>query len=402
MSYPTQSLLQRETPLHATMDSLSPEKLRILQLIRLQRRQQTLSSIVQTPQFPNFNMSSSATKEAATAQLLRMLIMQGHDSTMQRQYQDLLMHRDILQRNATADVSVSLQTDEKITAISRRPDISNQEPPTKKTKLEVKEPKEEDKAQKKDKATQKPKKKDTKWLGNFEKLKEYKEKNGDTIVPRGYALDSRLASWVAEQRKQYKLLQDNRPSSITPDRIALLDELEFAWNAQEAAWTRHMDDLRQFRSLMAHCHVPLNHEDFPKLGLWVKEQRRHYTLMKQGKSSHMTDERAAELDKVGFCWDTHEATWLERFKELTLFKKNNGNCLVPTNYSDNPKLGTWVHHQRRQFKKHLEGKACHITEERIRSLDSIGFVWYPRDRSAASITDDSSSSDDDTQGADIS
>jgi hypothetical protein len=69
---------------------------------------------------------------------------------------------------------------------------------------------------------------------------------------------------VAEQRKQYKLLQDGKQSSINEERVRLLDEIDFAWNAQEAAWTRHMSDLRAFREENMHCHVPLNDEKYPK------------------------------------------------------------------------------------------------------------------------------------------
>jgi len=183
---------------------------------------------------------------------------------------------------------------------------------------------------------------------------------------------------VAEQRKQYKLLKDNKKSTIIQERIALLNELDFAWNAQETAWARHVADLESFRKETGHCHVPLNHPKYPKLGLWVKEQRRHYTLMKQGKQSHMTVERANQLNAVGFCWDTHEATWLERLRELADYKETYGTSIVPTNYTKNPKLGAWTHHQRRQYKKLKEGKPCHITEERIKALNAIGFIWNPR------------------------
>ena len=195
-------------------------------------------------------------------------------------------------------------------------------------------------------------------------------------------------------RKQYKLLMDSKQSSITKERIELLNELDFAWNAQEAAWTRHLTDLKKFREETSHCHVPLNHPRYPKLGLWVKEQRRHYTLRKQGKQSHMTEDREKILDNLGFCWDTHEATWLDRLGELASFKKKHGHCSVPTNYSENPKLGTWVHHQRRQYKKFKEGKACHITQERIQALENLGFIWYPRDRSTTSGSQSSSGESD--------
>jgi hypothetical protein len=44
------------------------------------------------------------------------------------------------------------------------------------------------------------KKTDTKWLTTLEELQKYRPAHGDCIVPRGYTLNPRLASWVAEQR----------------------------------------------------------------------------------------------------------------------------------------------------------------------------------------------------------
>merc|ERR1712150_12377 len=95
---------------------------------------------------------------------------------------------------------------------------------------------------------------------------------------------------------------------------------------------------------------------------------------------HMTESRAKALDEIGFCWDTHEAVWGERLRELCTFKAENGHCSVPMNYPKNPKLASWVHHQRRQYKKMNEGKECHITRSRIRALESIGFKWNPREK----------------------
>lgn len=223
----------------------------------------------------------------------------------------------------------------------------------------------------------KEKKKDIKWRASLDELAKYKEEYGNCLVPRGYPPSPRLASWVAEQRKQYKLLQIGKQSSITPQRIDLLNSLDFAWNAQEAAWEKHIEDLKSYKEEYGDCLVPLNHPDYPKLGLWVKEQRRHYTLLRQGKPSHMTEERAQTLQKIGFCWDTHEAIWGERLVELKQYKERWGDCLVPINYG---KLGTWVHHQRRQRKKYKRGEDCHITGERIQALDRAGFAWDPRTR----------------------
>jgi hypothetical protein len=221
-------------------------------------------------------------------------------------------------------------------------------------------------------------KKATKWMQSFDQLVAYKEEYGDCVVPRGYNPNPRLASWVAEQRKQYKLLQDGKPSSITSERIQRLNSLDFAWNAQCTAWNRHMKALRNYKNDYGDCLVPLGHPEYPKLGLWVKEQRRHFALMKAGKRTHMTKERAQALEGIGFCWDTHEAVWGERYKELRQYNEVHGDCLVPTSYKKHPKLSTWVHHQRRQFKKFKDGQSCHITSERIRILDKLGFTWHPR------------------------
>lgn len=190
-------------------------------------------------------------------------------------------------------------------------------------------------------------------------------------------------------------MRDKKQSSITQERIDLLNQLDFAWNAQEAAWSRHMQDLRCFSSEHGHCHVPLNYEKYPKLGLWVKEQRRHYTLMKQKKSSHMTVERCAELTTLGFCYDTHESTWMERWRELAAFKEKTGSCVVPSNHY-NTKLATWVHHQRRQYKRYTAGHACHITSDRIRRLDQLEFVWNPRQ--STSDAEEESSSEEERAG----
>jgi len=220
--------------------------------------------------------------------------------------------------------------------------------------------------------------KDVKWMSMLELLKEYQSSHGDCIVPRGYAPNPKLASWVAEQRKQYKLLRDGKPSNITAERVGLLQSIGFAWNAQEAAWTRHFSDLQNYKARYGDCLVPLSYADRPQLGLWVKEQRRHYMLLVQGRKSHMTDDRIAKLESIGFVWDSHEATWWDRFNDLKAYRDLHGNCMVPTKYGPNPRLGTWVHHQRRQHRKLKKGKPSHMTKERMEALTSIGFCWSPR------------------------
>ncbi len=182
---------------------------------------------------------------------------------------------------------------------------------------------------------------------------------------------------VAEQRKQYRLRCDGKRSAMTPQRLNLLEELNFVWNAQEDAWCRQMALLRKFNAENGHCNAQVGNPDYPKLGLWIKEQRRHYMAMKSGKSSLLTFDRYRQLSDVGFCYDSHETIRQRRLAELCEFKRVHGHCGVSSSNAS-AKLSVWVHHQRRQYRKMTLGLPCHITAERVQELDSIGFVWSPR------------------------
>ena len=67
--------------------------------------------------------------------------------------------------------------------------------------------------------------------------------------------------------------------------------------------------------------------------------------------------------------------WQDFFRQLWQYKVQFGNCIVPQQYSANPKLGRWVLSQRNRYRKNKEQKSTSMAAERIRALDSIGFDW---------------------------
>ena len=88
-------------------------------------------------------------------------------------------------------------------------------------------------------------------------------------------------------------------------------------------------------------------------------------------------EQIKSLEGIGFVWvlTKHEIVgWDERFKQLKEYKEKHGHCLVPEGYKANPQLGNWVKNQRVAYRKQSGRK---ITEEQIKSLEDIGFVWKP-------------------------
>eukprot|EP00547_Thalassionema_nitzschioides_P016404 CAMPEP_0194231460 /NCGR_PEP_ID=MMETSP0158-20130606/199_1 /TAXON_ID=33649 /ORGANISM="Thalassionema nitzschioides, Strain L26-B" /LENGTH=388 /DNA_ID=CAMNT_0038964095 /DNA_START=149 /DNA_END=1312 /DNA_ORIENTATION=- len=150
---------------------------------------------------------------------------------------------------------------------------------------------------------------------------------------------------------------------------------------QEEKWKERFEDLLNFQKASGHCLVPHTYPENPTLARWVKRQRYQYKLFQQKEPSSMTQERIDLLHNVGFVWHSHEVVWQERLSELMEYKKQTGDCLVPSNYRPNPKLATWVKCQRRQYKLYLRGSPSNITVERIRILEKAGFEWELRSSS---------------------
>ncbi len=67
--------------------------------------------------------------------------------------------------------------------------------------------------------------------------------------------------------------------------------------------------------------------------------------------------------------------WNARFQELRFYKAAHGHCNVPFLYAEKAFLAPWVKRQRYQYKCKVQGKHSHLTDERLRMLDDLGFVW---------------------------
>ena len=100
-----------------------------------------------------------------------------------------------------------------------------------------------------------------------------------------------------------------------------------------------------------------------------------YRLVKDMKTSSMTDEHVQKLVSIGFRWacrssrSAHPA-WDERFEELQSYKAKQGHCNVPFKHKV---LGRWVSKQQPQYRLLKDGKNSSMTDERVQKLVSIGF-----------------------------
>eukprot|EP00985_Skeletonema_marinoi_P012440 scaffold6002_cov83-Skeletonema_marinoi.AAC.2 len=138
-------------------------------------------------------------------------------------------------------------------------------------------------------------------------------------------------------------------------------------------------ELKAFKEEHGHTNVPRGYPTNPQLGYWVKEQRTQYRLRREGKQSPMTNERIRELEAISFVWVLQakgpQVKWEERLAQLKAFKEEHNHANVPQRYPTNPQLGIWVTTQRRDYRLRKEGKQSPMTNERIRELEAISFVW---------------------------
>lgn len=199
-------------------------------------------------------------------------------------------------------------------------------------------------------------------------------------------------------------------SGMTEARIAMLEEVGFVWSVKRGkgrgkkevpppvTWDDRMEELKLFKQHYGHADVP---QDSP-LGKWIETQKTIYA------TGALTLERVSLLESEGVFlsfgshnimskkpstsavreYDDPQDEWNQRLDELKEYREEHGNCLVPTKYIKNPKLGRFVSTQRTQYHSYMQAKeegntditTRNMNEDRIMQLEAIGFVWTVKGR----------------------
>jgi hypothetical protein len=249
--------------------------------------------------------------------------------------------------------------------------------------------------------------KEAQWEVQLVRLASYKLEHGDCNVPKGWAEDPGLASWVHDQRTRKKMLDRGEPSSgMTAERAAKLEVLGFVWASgpkaggaalpNEAAWEAQLARLSAYKVAHGDCSVPARWAEDPRLGKWVDNQRAGKRKLDRGEPCQgMTAERAARLDALGFVWElsavaisiqntkaaVDDAGWEAQLAKLKVYKRRHGDCSVPQRWADDPRVGRWVNAQRRLKRKLDRGEPSEgMTVERAARLTALGLAWDPPHR----------------------
>ena len=190
------------------------------------------------------------------------------------------------------------------------------------------------------------------FLKHVKELLEYKQEYGHLLVPKRYRENPTLGNWVNKTRQQYKHYLNNKPSSMTQERIDLLDKIGFVWSATHnldddslpqiyrqteisQSWWESYNELTDFVSRQQKESNSNKKIKYPQtsttLGQWLTSQRRQYQSNKPKTGDRSNNERWDLLfDLLGPDWykSPRQTKWDQRIKELKEFKQQHGHCMV--------------------------------------------------------------------------
>jgi len=198
---------------------------------------------------------------------------------------------------------------------------------------------------------------DAVWEDMFTALSTYRQTCGDCNVTRGWKDNPQLANWCQRQRNVYK------NKKLLPDRLKRLEDIGFAWDPLVANWEVMFAALVNYKQTHGDFKVPPKWDEIPTLGDWCQQQRSAY------KYNKLSPERIKRLEDIGFEWNPLDARWEKMFAALTTYKQVQGDCNVPTEWDQNPKLGQWCYVLRRSYRKGT------LSADHIKRLEEIGFEW---------------------------
>jgi len=184
-------------------------------------------------------------------------------------------------------------------------------------------------------------KNDEQWNVRYQKLIDYKNKNGNFDIPSNHE----LYSWVMYQRRQFK------SGTLPDDKVSLLIDIRFDFDTITDAKRRgsfHGTPSSKSKSKKPRLESPAT-----MLGVLKVPQV-----------------ESAPIDREQYLEDM----WEKSLTDLQAYKAEEGNTDVPISY---PSLGAWVFSQKMAYKK---GK---LSEEKVEKLTHIGFNFGGKEKASA-------------------
>lgn len=226
------------------------------------------------------------------------------------------------------------------------------------------------------------------WEFMYHLAKKYYEENGDLFIPTLYIInidgvDIKLGEWIKNQRNFYRM------GKLSNERISLLEKININWTGvkrltYDKRWLLIYNEALKYFKEHNNLVVPENYlvsvEDKPiLLNNWISTQRKFLT------SNDLDDVRKKlivslfDLVNETSVKSASDLSFMKYYRVCEMYFEEYGNLNVPSRYevtinNETIKLGQWINSQRMSYR----GKRPKLSDERIRMLEEVGMVWYPR------------------------
>jgi hypothetical protein len=128
---------------------------------------------------------------------------------------------------------------------------------------------------------------ETHWQNLYKELAEYYGLNGHSNIPVIFPENPPLGKWCFKQRQNYK------SDILKPDKIKLLEDIEFVWFPQDINFEDNLKLVSDFFKKSGHFKIPSNKE-FQQLNNWFNSQKRRC------KKGTLSDEKKQRFKDIGY------------------------------------------------------------------------------------------------------
>jgi hypothetical protein len=222
-----------------------------------------------------------------------------------------------------------------------------------------------------------------------------------SVIASGYELSQKISAQVNDEvydkTENHKIINEViaalRRVQFTAlqelESEVLIDKLRISGDYKSNdAWMDNLNLLKEYMAEYGHSNLVKNEKyNSVNLGKWVLEQRKALAnpLGDKQKLQVLKSIKIQDSEKIQahdpcdaepeykqliensiFMWSSHDASWMNYFKELKKYYIEHGNCLVPAAWKtkSNIQLGTWVLRQRQEYSKNT------LTEKELVQIES--------------------------------
>ncbi|MFF4534117.1 Helicase associated domain protein [Streptomyces sp. NPDC001407] len=199
------------------------------------------------------------------------------------------------------------------------------------------------------------------WMTTYTEVKRLAEEQGhfafdeSVTTPHGVS----VVNWCTAQRAR------RRAGKVPEQRIALLDEIGFPWDAAQDRWMRRY---RELKAVFDQRGTVLRLPTTTPEAIWLENQHVAY------RNGRVADWQLELMRNIGIDFSNRrDAIWDNTYEALKAFHAEEGHWVVPKDLVtvDGVRVDHWTRTQRAAKKRGT------MTDEHQELLDKIGFPWDP-------------------------